>query len=109
MFVHRALTARNSDIEKRIQGEIKAILKMEGNTMELNLLNMDIDFACLHDPTGLPSEAVERTVWKGYMFKKPITLDSIVDIPSTYFAHAPEVCRVAKRKKETFTFMNTQS
>ena len=43
------------------------------------------------------------------MYKEPITLNSIMDIPSTYFVHAPEVRRVYRRKKETFTFANTHS
>ena len=36
-------------------------------------------------------------------------MDSILDIPSTYFVHAPEIRRVARRKKETFTFTETHS
>ena len=36
-------------------------------------------------------------------------MSRIPDIPSTYFVHAPEIRRVARRKKETYTFANTHS
>ena len=109
MFVHRARSAHGSAIEGRINDEIGAILKMEGQKTELTAHQNDLNYAFMYDPTGLPTEVIEKMKWLVYLQNKPADMSRIEDIPSTYFAHAPEIRRIARRKKATYTFTNTHS
>ena len=109
MFVRRARSAHGSAIERRVNKEIGVILNIDDQITELQVLRNDLDFAFMYDPTGLPTDAITKTTWLVYQQSKPAKMHQVEEIPSTYFAHAPEIRRIARRKRETYTFANTHS
>ena len=101
MFVHRERSAHGSAIERRINQELGVTLSTTDQTAELTTLHNDVDYAFMYDPTGLPTEVIEKMQWLVFMQNRPADMSQIEDIQSPYFVHAPEFRRIARSKKHT--------